>query len=148
MQYNIEGYNCQHYDLKRLADIDKTQKYIHEQYTELRIDIAANNLLELENTQVSIIAFSMGGTIAWRAALNGLNVEHLIVISSTRLRLETEKPNCKTSLLYGELDNYKSDNNWFSEHNLVEIQKLGKDHEIYKDKNIKNEIELILSDGQ
>ena len=146
MQYNIDGYICQHYDVSRLTGIDKSKNEIHSQYDESNINKAVDSLLELEGGSVIILAFSIGGTIGWRAAMKGMNVDHLIAISSTRLRIESIKPNCKVTLLYAEYDDYKPDNNWFESHNIECRQIEGKNHEMYKDQDIKNMITSILTD--
>ena len=145
MKYEYEGYSCKYYDLQILAEIDPKAKDIHSQFVDNGINTAVKNLLDIETRKVSIISFSMSGAVAWKAAQYGLKVDHLVAISSTRLRFETKKPNCKITLLYGENDYYKPDYEWITAHNLNVIHKPGMNHELYKEKNLKTEIELILS---
>ena len=52
------------------------------------IEIAVQTLLNKEKGEIKILAFSVGGTIAWKAALKGLKVSDLVAVSSNRLRYE------------------------------------------------------------
>ena len=60
-----------------------------------------------------ILAFSMGGSIAWEAGLKGMDIGRLYAVSSTRLRLQTEKPACQLQLFYGSDDPFQPDASWF-----------------------------------
>ena len=79
------------------------------------------------------MAFSIGGTIAWQAALQGLNVRKLLAFSSTRLRHETLKPDSDIRLWYGAKDLYQPGADWF-ESIGIDYQILNKkEHELYLD---------------
>jgi len=129
------NYKIELYDARALAEVDQSlteQSLIHKKFVDGGIDTAVGNLLTAEQGSVSVLAFSIGGTIAWKAALNGLKIDHLYAVSATRLRLETQKPNGKVSLFYGDHDINRPDENWFkmlmldpvifkqAEHNLYE----------------------------
>jgi len=144
--FEIEGWMIQHYDCRQISSIDKNDN-IHAQYLESGIEKGVEYLLENESDIDCIVAYSMGGTIAWKAIIKGLNVKHLIAVSATRLRLETEKPNCKLSLLYGADDGYQPTPEWFDHMKIIPEIYEHKNHEMYKEIEIKNRIETLLSDG-
>ena len=148
LNYQIEGYACQQYDVSTLAEIDLNEDDIHLQYVEHGISKAVNKLLELENEVNTVIAFSVGGTIGWRAALKGLKLDHLIAVSSTRLRLENVGPECKTTLLFGENDQHKPSIEWSKSIDIQPITIPNAGHEMYKSKEIKIKLIALLSDSQ
>lgn len=111
------------YDSLDLGQIDRSidkESEIHKQFVVQGIDIASNELLANEPEKVSVLAFSVGGTIAWKAALLGMKVDCLYAVSATRLRYEIVKPDAYIQLYYGEEDNYKPDHNWFA---TIQIEK-------------------------
>lgn len=117
------------YDSCLLGEIDATNYYevkLHEQFVNGGIERAVANLLISEKEKINILAFSVGGTIAWKAALKGLNVENLFAVSSTRLRYENEIPNSTIKLYFGENDNNKPTDDWFG--------KISVDFEIIKNR--------------
>ncbi len=127
-------FDLQYYDCCELGGIDITnlkEETIHSRFVEDGITMAVERLLELEKGKVNILAFSIGGTIAWKAGLEGLKIEHLQAISSTRLRYETSKPNCSIKLRYGSKDPFIPGQEWFEKMELAyEIIQDG-DHLIY-----------------
>jgi len=129
-------FDFQYYDCCELVGINRTnlkEETIHSQFVEKGINIAVRKLIELEKEKVSILAFSIGGTIAWKAGLEGLKIESFHAISSTRLRYETNKPNCNIKLYYGNKDNFIPSSKWFENLDVTyEIIKDG-DHLIYAD---------------
>jgi pimeloyl-ACP methyl ester carboxylesterase len=126
--FDVKWYDCQ-----ELGAIDKTiESQIHTQFIEKGIDIAVDKLGVLESNLTTILAFSIGGTIAWKAILKGLKVERLIAVSATRLRYETQVPACEMKLYFGEEDDFKPNLDWFEQMNLdYNCIKKGK-HECYK----------------
>ncbi len=107
---------------------------IHQQFVAFGIKKAVKKIIELEKRPITILAFSIGGTIAWRTALKNASIKNLILVSATRLRLETKTPDCKTSLFYGKLDKFKPANHWLKNHtNVTLIENAG--HELYTDIN-------------
>ncbi len=125
-----------YYDSCTLGEIDLinySENAIHQQFINGGIDTAVINLLEKEKREITILAFSIGGTIAWKASLKGLNVLNLFAISATRLRYETEKPHCKVTLFYGGLDNYRPAAGWFKGLAVANFYTLNNEtHHLYK----------------
>lgn len=130
-------FEIQYYDCCELGEIDKTnytEENLHSQFVNGGIERAVRSLLKIEMNQIDILAFSIGGTIAWKAALRGLNVRSLFAVSSTRLRYEVEIPNGAIKLYYGEKDSNKPNNDWFEKHSIAfEIIK-DKGHNFYTEK--------------
>jgi dienelactone hydrolase len=130
-------YDIQFYDCCELGDIDitnYTQEALHRQFVEGGIDRAVERLTQLETTELSILAFSIGGTIAWKYALKNSNVKALYCLSSTRLRYEMEKPKAFIKLWYGEQDAFKPSKAW-SQSIKVDFEILqAKSHEMYHEK--------------
>lgn len=124
-----DKFEIQYYDCCELGAVDKTdctEKNLHEQFVNGGIERAVANLLLSEKEKINILAFSVGGTIAWKAALKGLNVENLFAVSSARLRYENEIPNSTIKLYFGENDNNKPTDDWF--------EKISVDFEIIKNR--------------
>lgn len=124
-----------YYDSGELGNVDKsiyTQDALHQQFINGGIENAVNELLKLEQGEINVLAFSIGGTIGWKAALKGLNIKQLIAISATRLRYETIKPNSEIQLYFGEEDIYQPTESWFKslmiDRQLIENGK----HDIYQ----------------
>ena len=124
------------YDVHELGEIenkDLSEDELHNQFLKDRLEIAVNNLLKLEKDPVNILAVSIGGTIAWKAALKGLQIKKLVAVSSTRIRKETVKPNCELDLIFGEKDSFAPSNDWFKtmELNYTRIKNIS--HTFYKE---------------
>jgi hypothetical protein len=138
-----DKFEIQYYDCCELGEIDKTnyiEEKLHSQFVNGGIEKAVANLLMTEKNQIDILAFSIGGTIAWKAALKGLNVRNLFAVSSTRLRYEDKIPNGAIKLYYGENDNNKPSNDWFEKHSIdFEIIK-NKEHDFYTEKEFADSI--------
>ncbi|MNE20864.1 hypothetical protein D3C80_1140070 [compost metagenome] len=133
-----DKFEIQYYDCCELGGIDKTdytEENIHSQFVNGGIEKAVENLLKAEKNQINILAFSVGGTIAWKAALKGLNTNGFLAVSSTRLRYETKVPDCNIRLYFGERDSSKPDKDWFEKHAIdFEILK-NKEHDFYTEKD-------------
>lgn len=109
------------YDSCELAGIDLSdfsEDKIHKQFINGGIESAINSLLKKEKGEVDVLGFSIGGLIAWKAALEGLKVRNLFALSSTRLRYEEKCPHCAVKLFYAEKDEYKPSEEWFRKLNL------------------------------
>nr|WP_315193163.1 alpha/beta hydrolase [uncultured Flavobacterium sp.] len=132
-----DKFEIQFYDCCELGAIDSTnytEESLHIQFVNGGIEKVIENLLEAEKNQIDILAFSVGGTIAWKAALKGLDIRNLFAVSSTRLRFEEDIPNGVIKLYYGENDINKPSNNWFEKHSInFEIIK-NKGHNFYTQK--------------
>ncbi|MGB1004336.1 MAG: alpha/beta hydrolase [Salibacteraceae bacterium] len=118
----------------KLAKINplESKETIHKQFINGGIEKAVQELLSLNLEKTTIIAFSIGGAIAWRAALEGVKVDSLYAVSSTRLRNETQKPNCQLKLIYGEKDPNKPTDEWYQKIELIPKIIPGEEHELYK----------------
>jgi len=94
---------------------------------------AVENLVSSKIKADLILGFSIGGTIAWKACLQKLEVNKLICISATRLRYETHYPNCEIELYFSFNDKYRPNSNWTLSKiiNTTLISNSG--HSIYKD---------------
>lgn len=120
-------------DSRELAKIDLTCD-VHSQFISGGLDYAAS-LLSQESADL-VIGLSVGGTIAWRAALLGMKCRKLIAISATRLRFEPQKPECELNLIYGEKDPFRPTNEWFEKLNLSFNVIDNASHEVYKELEI------------
>lgn len=136
-------FQLQLYDSIELAEIDKTNlspDQLHSVFVNGGIEKAVKKLFSLEKEEVNILAFSIGGTIGWKAGLLGLDIKHFYAVSSTRLRYESMKPNSIINLIFGENDINKPDKAWFLGLNLKgEILKNG-NHEIYRTHQVMNDL--------
>ena len=137
--YLQQYYSITYYDSQQLASINpliESEENVHAEFTQGGINTAVAHLLTKESKPCHYLAFSTGGAIAWKAALRGLPMKSLSVISATRLRLENEKPSCSITLLYGENDRNRPSKEW--------SQKLGIDvevmpnfgHDMYTDEKV------------
>ena len=134
-QFEIQFYDC--CDLGQVNKSEYEESKLHNQFVNGGIEIAAKRLLELEQKEINVLAFSVGGVIAWKARLNGLKINNFYAISSTRLRYENNKPNFQLKLYYGEKDDNKPTSDWFNRMDL--------NPKIYKDigHNLYTEIKYI-----
>ena len=132
-----QKYNILYHDCCELGGIDKTtytELNLHHQFENRGIERAVESILASEKQEVDVLAFSMGAVIAWKAALKGLKIQNLFAVSATRLRYETEKPDCRIELFYGENDEYKPSTNWFLQMELESQLFAGEGHELYRKK--------------
>jgi len=121
------NFDITYYDCCELGAVDKTivvKEELHEQFVNYGITTAVKKLIALEPNEIDVLAFSIGGTIAWKAALRGLKINKMYAISATRLRHELNKPACEINLIYGEYDPFKPSIKWF--------KKMGVDYSIIK----------------
>lgn len=142
INYYVEGlkndFQIHLYDSCILAGIDtrSTLKERHRQFIDSGILKATEQLIRLPVSEESlIIGFSIGGTIAWKAANMGLKHQGLFLVSATRLRFETLKPHGSIQLYYGEEDPHKPDPDWFEKLTLNPHLFPGAKHEFYRSKS-------------
>lgn len=138
------GYLQQHYDIvfydcQELANINlvvETHENLHKEFVNSGIDTAAAHLLKRESIPSHYLAFSTGGTIAYKAALMGLPMKSLYAISATRVRMENTKLDIPMNLLFGSNDSFKPSKEWEDRLNisLNIAQDFG--HELYSDEKI------------
>ncbi len=122
------------YDSSKLGRVILKQRspdQIHNQFVTFGIDHAVKALLAAEHNAKICIGCSVGGVIAWRAALQGLRIDKLITISSTRLRYEVETPLCQVENYFGEHDPYKPNTAWLSTIGKVTSTLIPGGHDIY-----------------
>lgn len=136
-------YNVVYYDCCKLGGIDTTagtEANLHEQFVNGGINTAVAQLLEKEKEAIDVLAFSVGGSIAWKATLQGLKVRKLYAVSATRLRYEEQRPDCSLHLFYGQKDIYRPKQAWlnFMKPDYNKMFTLG--HELYKDNSCAEEI--------
>jgi len=131
----VYGYTIIIYDSCDLAEITSNNKEeIHQQFVAFGIEKAVEKIIKLEKNTIAILAFSIGGTIAWKVALKNTTIKDLTLVSATRLRLESKAPDCNINLFYGKLDKYKPSNNWLKNYtNVILVDNVG--HEFYSEKN-------------
>jgi hypothetical protein len=145
--YLQQYYDIVFYDCQQLGDIDvplSTEENVHKAFVEGGIDTAVANLLKKETEPAHYLAFSTGGTIAYKAGLKNLSMKSLTVISATRIRLENQKPNTKLNLIYGECDKFKPSLKWAKSvgADLKIVPNFG--HSLYSDEKIIAEVSLEL----
>lgn len=80
---------------------------------------------------MNILAFRIGGTIAWNFGLKTDNIKSLVCVSSTRLRNETERPKGNLELYFGKNDEYKPTVEWFENMELEYEILSDKGHQVY-----------------
>lgn len=139
----LPHYNTTMLDSTILAGIPQTihqQDNLHAQFIDGGIDLAVNYLCSQAEGYDLIIGVSIGGTIAWKAMLKGLQTKKLIGLSATRLRYETQKPKSNIRLIYGTEDPYAPNTSWFQQMNIEPIMLVGQGHDLYKDQSILDEI--------
>lgn len=138
-----DKYDIFYIDSKTLGEITlstRNKEDIHCLFIKEGIDIAVNNLITQHTEKINILAFSIGGTIAWKAILKGLNTTNFWALSSTRLRYETKTPKCKTTLFYGENDTHKPDANWFKNLKIRPVFLKNQNHNMYSNPKVINAI--------
>lgn len=145
--YLQQYYDITFYDCQQLANLDVpicSEENIHQAFVNGGIDTAVKQLMRKESEPCHYLAFSTGGTIAYRAALAGLPMKSLTAISPTRIRYENKRPACDLSIVFGELDTFKPDEKWAKAVG-VELQIMPNfGHQLYTDEKIIGQICLEL----
>ncbi|MFM2393284.1 MAG: hypothetical protein RLZZ546_1266 [Bacteroidota bacterium] len=129
-KFELKLYSC--CEIAEIQPFKKTKKEIHNEFILSGIEIAIENLLRLEKDEVDVLGFSVGGYIAWRSGIKGLKIRNLKAISSTRLRNEIIKPNCKLKLYFGENDQHKPTKEWFENLKVDFTLIKNADHNVYE----------------
>lgn len=145
--YLQQYYDITFYDCQQLGNLDvpvNTEENIHKAFVDGGIDTAVAHLLKKEKEVAHYLAFSTGGTIAWKAALKGLPVKSMTAVSPTRVRYETECPDCELDLIYGECDTFRPSDEWAKEVGVTMDVIKGFGHQLYSDEKIINELCLKL----
>lgn len=145
--YLQQYYDIEFYDSQQLGNIDvaiSSEENVHKAFVDGGIETAVNNLLRKANKPAHYLAFSTGGTIAYKAALKGLPMKSLTAISATRIRYENKKPNTDLNLIFGDRDEFKPDFGWSQEvgAELNVVSNFG--HMLYSDEKIISDVCLGL----
>lgn len=143
--YLQQYFEIEYYDIQQLATIDShlhTEKQLHTAFVDKGIDAAVSHLLKREKEPAHYLAFSMGGTIAWKANLKGLPMKSLFAVSATRVRKEVKCVDCPVDLFYGSKDLYKPSQKWADNIGVKYrvIENFG--HEMYSDEKIIQKVSL------
>ena len=136
-------FDLQFYDSCELGDVSKsdyTQESLHQQFIDFGIDQSVQNLIQLEKKRLSVLAFSVGGVIAWNYALQTSLLDKLYCVSSTRLRYETQKPEGHIELYYGKLDQHQPAQEWFEKIGLDCIGFNQRGHDLYTEPSFANNL--------
>ena len=145
--YLQQYFDITYYDLQQLSNIDvrvQTTDNVHRAFVEGGIDTAVAHLLKKETEPAHYLGFSMGGTIGWKAGLMGLPMKSLYAVSSTRVRAEEEKPECKTVALFGDQDMYRPKLDWHERIGVKSDLVKGFGHTMYADEKIISRVCLDL----
>lgn len=140
-------FEIQYYDCCILGELDTstyTEEGLHQQFVSSGIELAVQNLIDKETETVHILAFSIGGTIAWQSMLKGLKVASLHAVSATRLRYETNKPNGGIKLYFGENDTYAPNTKWLDKMNSIVVIKNKKGHDLYTEPKFARELSTLI----
>ncbi|QAA80365.1 alpha/beta hydrolase [Aequorivita sp. H23M31] len=138
-----EYFDIECYDSCVLGDVRTTgydEKHIHDQFVNSGIEMAVEKLVLQVPDAPYILGFSVGGVIAWKAALAGIKAKRIFAVSSTRLRYETQKPSGLVELFYGENDLYTPTRKWFQQMGITQKLYKDADHEFYKKPAIAEDI--------
>lgn len=131
-----ERFDLVFYDSCELGQIDISnyaQENLHQQFINDGIERAVDQLITYEKCEVNIVAFSIGGTIAWNFGLKSELIKSLVCVSSTRLRYETERPTGDLELYFGENDLHKPTLEWSENMNLNYEIVANKGHQVYSE---------------
>ncbi|MBM1106056.1 hypothetical protein JQC67_07915 [Aurantibacter crassamenti] len=137
--YLQQYYDIVFYDVQQLAHIDlavNDKENLHQAFVDGGIDTAVAHLIRKERKASHYLAFSTGGTIAWRAGLRGLPMKSLYTVSPTRIREEEAKPECPMNIIFGGNDSFMPKESWAQKvgAELEVIPNFG--HELYTDEKI------------
>lgn len=136
-------FDIKYYDCCELGKIDKsdyTERKLHEQFINGGIERAVKTLIEIEKEKINILAFSIGGAIAWKYGVKSNKIDSLICISSTRLRYETIKPKGKITLYFAHNDAYKPQKEWLDSMLLQYDILKDKEHSFYREREFAEEL--------
>ena len=141
-KFQIEYLDCT--ELAGLNLSSYTQDALHKQFVNGGIEQGVLNLMERITTETTILAFSVGGTIAWQCALNSPYVKKLVCVSSTRLRKEEEKPASETVLIFGEQDEFAPKKAWFEKMEVTPKVIPMMPHDMYKELEVAQLVAAML----
>lgn len=124
------------HDSRELAGVNELpQSEVHSGFVNGGIESAVTELGKLNFQPDVVIGFSVGGTIAWKYALEN-SISALYLISATRLRNEIAKPKSAIHLFFGALEEHGPVSDWFRKMMLAPVVVKSLGHECYKDKDV------------
>ncbi len=145
-------FDIAYYDSCELGGIDKsdyTEEKLHKQFVNGGIEKAVESLIKTEKGKVNILAFSVGGTIAWQFGIKSDQIDSLICVSSTRLRYETVRPNGRITLYFANNDSYKPPVEWCEGMALNCNIIIDKEHQFYRESKSSDQIcKQIIEDSK
>ena len=147
LAYLQQYFDITFYDSQQLAHLEVTvhsEENINRAFVEGGINTAAAHLMRKENEPAHYLAFSTGGTIAWKANLLGLPMLSLYTISSTRIRSEVNRPECPTTVLFGDGDIYRPKSDWYEKLQVKGELIRGFGHSMYSDEKVIQKVCLDL----
>lgn len=114
------GYLQQYYDItfhdsQQLGGIDVplgTDENVRKAFLEGGIRTAVAQLLRKEAAPAHYLAFGIGGTIGYRAALAGLPMKSLTAISAVDIGNEQQRPDMPMTLIFGQQDALRPSDQW------------------------------------
>ncbi len=145
--YLQQYYSIEYYDSKQLANIDlmvNTRSNIEKAFLDGGIQRAADHLVSRSKESAHYLAFGVGGSIAWQAALKGLPAKSLYLVSSSFLHREKDRPSVPITVLCGGRDENILCEKWGEEMGvrMETIKKFG--HSLYSDEIVIQKICLDL----
>ena len=145
--YLQQYYSIEFQDAQQLANLDipvLSKENIHKAFVDGGIDMAVAHLLKKVQEPCHVLAFSTGGTIAWKAGLKGLPMKSLTAISPTRIRFEGKRPDCPIHLTFGEHDSFRPTDQWAENVGVSMNIVPGFGHELYSDEKIIGEVSMAM----
>ncbi|MBX4967986.1 alpha/beta hydrolase [Rhizobium binae] len=114
---DLSDVGCSQHRVLQLADLSgrpdlRGDELHHHLFNDDGMRHAIRALREVDGRGCSAIGFSAGGTALWNAVREGLELQALICVSSTRLRFETAPLNIPAMVVWGELDPYRPSESW------------------------------------
>lgn len=137
------NFDVQYYDCCELGEINPELsqiEQIHQAFLAHGIETAIGNLCMKENEEIFLLGFSIGGLIAWKAALAGLKATYICAISSTRLRYESSKPEGIIDLIFAENDPSQPSDAWFETLSLERKIFKNEGHDFYRDEEMSRKL--------
>lgn len=145
--YLQQYYDIVFYDSQQLGGIDVplgTEENLQRAFQEEGIRTAVAQLLRKEREPAHYLGFGIGGTIGYRAALAGLPMKGLTVVSAVGLGEERQRPNLPLRLIFGEQDGQRPSDSWAVRMGVELELSPNFGHGLYTDEKIIAEICLSL----
>jgi len=127
--FEVSIFDC--YLQSEIDPAHTSEAAIHQYFLKEGIAICSKKLAQISIKKTSILAFSIGGTIAWKTALKGVEFNTFFAVSATRLRLENKRPTGNIHLFYGTEDNSRPNEAWFEQNNISYTLFYEKKHNLY-----------------